>query len=354
MSWSAAFERIEAARGEVGASTFFEFNTLAALLIFEAAALDAWVLEIGMGGRLDAVNVVDPDVAVVVSIGFDHQEYLGTTLEAIAREKAGIFRTRPAGRARQPRHACHRCRSSRGRSARRSSAWASNTATRIDTARWQLPRRSLGLARTCRRRRSWATSQYANAATAIAALEEIAPSRVDDSAGGDSARTRGDAARRRAFKSSRPRSRARRRGSWMWRTIPTPRACWRRICANRRRRADPCRVRNLGRQRCGGNRRGIAWLRRCVVVRIDRRRARPQRCGPGAADCARQVTVPVEAADSVGRGMRGGVGRRASPRIESSSSVPSTPWDRRSTGSRRTTCCRAPSFPNILRRPGPS
>jgi len=91
-----AFERIEAARAEVGL-TFFEFNTLAALLVFDAARLDAWVLEIGMGGRLDAVNVVDPDVAVVVSIGFDHQEYLGTTLEAIAREKAGIFRRgRPA------------------------------------------------------------------------------------------------------------------------------------------------------------------------------------------------------------------------------------------------------------------
>ncbi len=91
-----AFERIEAARGNVGL-TFFEFNTLAALLVFEAAQLDAWVLEIGMGGRLDAVNVVDADVAVVVSIGLDHQEYLGTTLDAIAREKAGIFRKgRPA------------------------------------------------------------------------------------------------------------------------------------------------------------------------------------------------------------------------------------------------------------------
>jgi dihydrofolate synthase/folylpolyglutamate synthase len=88
----AAFEKIEAARGSV-ALTFFEFNALAALLIFDAAALDAWVLEIGMGGRLDAVNVVDPDVAVVTSIGLDHQEYLGDTLEAIAREKAGIFRT---------------------------------------------------------------------------------------------------------------------------------------------------------------------------------------------------------------------------------------------------------------------
>jgi len=87
----AAFERIEAARGDVGL-TFFEYNTLAALLVLEQARLDAWILEVGMGGRLDAVNVVDPDVAVVVSIGFDHQEFLGSTLEAIGREKAGIFR----------------------------------------------------------------------------------------------------------------------------------------------------------------------------------------------------------------------------------------------------------------------
>ena len=101
-----AFERIEAARlsaparggtagegphGEISL-TFFEFNALAAFLIFEAAKLDAWVLEVGMGGRLDAVNTVDASVAVVVSIGLDHQEFLGDTLEAIALEKAGIFR----------------------------------------------------------------------------------------------------------------------------------------------------------------------------------------------------------------------------------------------------------------------
>lgn len=92
----AAFERIEAARG-AAPLTFFEYNTLAALLLFEAAALDAWVLEIGLGGRLDAVNLVDPDVAVVTSIGLDHMDFLGSTLEAIGREKAGIFRSgRPA------------------------------------------------------------------------------------------------------------------------------------------------------------------------------------------------------------------------------------------------------------------
>jgi dihydrofolate synthase/folylpolyglutamate synthase len=82
-----------AARGDGAISlTFFEYNALAAFLVFESAGLDAWVLEVGMGGRLDAVNVVDPTVAVVVSIGLDHQEFLGATPEAIAREKAGIFR----------------------------------------------------------------------------------------------------------------------------------------------------------------------------------------------------------------------------------------------------------------------
>lgn len=91
-----AFERIETARAGAGSDavslTFFEYNALAALLIFDAARLDAWVLEVGLGGRLDAVNVVDATVAVVVSIGLDHQEFLGQTLDAIAREKAGIFR----------------------------------------------------------------------------------------------------------------------------------------------------------------------------------------------------------------------------------------------------------------------
>jgi len=91
-----AFERIETARTGAGPDavslTFFEYNALAAFLIFDAAQLDAWVLEVGLGGRLDAVNVVDATVAVVVSIGLDHQEFLGDTRDAIAREKAGVFR----------------------------------------------------------------------------------------------------------------------------------------------------------------------------------------------------------------------------------------------------------------------
>jgi dihydrofolate synthase/folylpolyglutamate synthase len=92
----AAFERIADALGP-DSLTYFEFNTLAALLVFEQAALDAWVLEVGLGGRLDAVNVVDADVAIVASVGLDHMDYLGPDEEAIGHEKAGIFRAgRPA------------------------------------------------------------------------------------------------------------------------------------------------------------------------------------------------------------------------------------------------------------------
>lgn len=92
----AAFERIEAARGAT-TLTFFEHNTLAALLIFEQRAVDVAVLEVGLGGRLDATNLVDAAVAVLCSVGLDHREWLGETREAIAAEKAGIFRPhRPA------------------------------------------------------------------------------------------------------------------------------------------------------------------------------------------------------------------------------------------------------------------
>lgn len=92
----AAFERIDTARG-ADTLTFFEFNTAAALLVFADAQLDAVVLEVGMGGRLDAVNVVDADVALITSIDLDHCEWLGCDRETIAHEKAGILRAgRPA------------------------------------------------------------------------------------------------------------------------------------------------------------------------------------------------------------------------------------------------------------------
>jgi len=92
----AQFERIEAARGEISLS-YFEFATLAALLLFDAGRLDVAVLEVGMGGRLDAVNIVDADCAIVTSVDIDHTEWLGDTREKIGLEKAHVFRAgRPA------------------------------------------------------------------------------------------------------------------------------------------------------------------------------------------------------------------------------------------------------------------
>ncbi len=86
-----AFERIEAVRGNE-ALTYFEFGTLAALLVFADANIDTWVLEIGMGGRLDAVNAVEPTAGLITNIALDHCDWLGTDLESIAVEKAGIMR----------------------------------------------------------------------------------------------------------------------------------------------------------------------------------------------------------------------------------------------------------------------
>lgn len=91
-----AFERIEDARGEIPL-TYFEFGTLAAFEQFAHAGIDVAVLEVGMGGRLDAVNALDADCAIVTSVDIDHASWLGATREAIGYEKAGIFRAgRPA------------------------------------------------------------------------------------------------------------------------------------------------------------------------------------------------------------------------------------------------------------------
>ena len=91
-----AFEAVEAARVDATpgpvALTYFEFGTLAALWLFHAANLDLAVLEVGLGGRLDAVNVVDPDVAVITTVDIDHVEWLGGDRESIGYEKAGIAR----------------------------------------------------------------------------------------------------------------------------------------------------------------------------------------------------------------------------------------------------------------------
>jgi len=86
-----AFQRVDDARGEV-ALTYFEFGTLAALEIFATSALDVVILEVGLGGRLDAVNIIDPDLALITTVDIDHVEWLGSSREAIGREKAGIMR----------------------------------------------------------------------------------------------------------------------------------------------------------------------------------------------------------------------------------------------------------------------
>lgn len=86
-----AFERIEAARGETPI-TYFEYATLAALDVFGRAGLDLAILEVGMGGRLDATNLVDADVAVITTVDLDHMEHLGPDRETIGAEKAGILR----------------------------------------------------------------------------------------------------------------------------------------------------------------------------------------------------------------------------------------------------------------------
>lgn len=86
-----AFSAVEAARGEISL-TYFEMGTLAAFWLFERAGLDFAVLEVGLGGRLDAVNLIDADLALITSIGLDHADWLGDTRESVAFEKAGILR----------------------------------------------------------------------------------------------------------------------------------------------------------------------------------------------------------------------------------------------------------------------
>lgn len=87
----AAFEHVEAVRGDVPL-TYFEFGTLAALVVFDKAGVDAVILEVGMGGRLDAVNAVEPDAGLITNVSLDHCDWLGNDIDSIAFEKAGIMR----------------------------------------------------------------------------------------------------------------------------------------------------------------------------------------------------------------------------------------------------------------------
>ena len=165
-----AFERIEAARGQT-TLTFFEYNALAALLIFADEVLDVAILEVGLGGRLDATNLLDADAAVLVSVGLDHRDWLGDTLELIGAEKAGIFRAgRPAvlGTPQMPASvfAMIATRGARGVIAERDFRW------QVRREGWDYAGPGLTLPALPASQLA-GEIQYRNAATAIAALEAL-------------------------------------------------------------------------------------------------------------------------------------------------------------------------------------
>jgi dihydrofolate synthase/folylpolyglutamate synthase len=172
----AAFERIEAARGAT-TLTFFEYNTLAALQLFAERGVELALLEVGLGGRLDATNLVAADVAVVCSIGFDHRDWLGETLEEIGGEKAGIFRSgRPAvlGTARMPAsvYGAIAHLGAKPIVAEREFSWQMEPDSG-DPPRWRYRGARLSLADLPPSALA-GSIQYRNAATALAALEALA------------------------------------------------------------------------------------------------------------------------------------------------------------------------------------
>ncbi|MBW4050883.1 MAG: bifunctional tetrahydrofolate synthase/dihydrofolate synthase [Proteobacteria bacterium] len=174
-----AFERIESARGAT-TLTFFEYNTLAALQLFADRGVELALLEVGLGGRLDATNIIDADVSVLCSVGLDHRDWLGETVEEIGAEKAGIFRAgRPAvlGTARMPAsvHAAIERLGAKPVVAERDFHW------RVEPGcggppRWSYRGSALSLADLPPSALA-GSIQYRNAATALAALESLAAGR---------------------------------------------------------------------------------------------------------------------------------------------------------------------------------
>jgi dihydrofolate synthase/folylpolyglutamate synthase len=176
----AAFEQVEAARAPESL-TYFEFNTLAALLVFRDAGVDLTVLEVGLGGRLDATNLIDADVAVLCSVAMDHRDWLGDTLEAIGAEKAGIFRAgRPVvlGSAQMPATVTGALAAlgTRALVAGEDFTWQVH-----EDGRWDL--RGAGLDfRSLPPPALMGDIQYRNAATALAALRVLIAPRAPDPA----------------------------------------------------------------------------------------------------------------------------------------------------------------------------
>jgi dihydrofolate synthase / folylpolyglutamate synthase len=174
----AAFERIEAARGAT-TLTFFEYNTLAALQLFAERGVELALLEVGLGGRLDATNLIDADVSVVCSVGLDHRDWLGETLEEIGAEKAGIFRAARAavlGTARMPAsvYSAIARLGAKPIVAEKDFSWQLQTGSR-GAPRWSYRGARLGLSDLPPSALA-GSIQYRNAATALAALEALAAS----------------------------------------------------------------------------------------------------------------------------------------------------------------------------------
>jgi folylpolyglutamate synthase/dihydrofolate synthase len=232
----AAFQAVEAARaGRDDAPvplTYFEFGTLAALKLFAERDLDLAVLEVGLGGRLDAVNLVDADVAVVTTVDLDHQDWLGDTIEAIGFEKAGIARAwKPLilGDDDPPSSVLGHAYAI-GASALRVGCDFFFEPDHDHPTRWHW--RELGFALQLPMPALRAPVQLRNAAVAIAAVRALPGSEDWDEAASPKPGWRRDCSGSSAM--------AARFGS-MSATTPRPRVRWRRPCARRRSPAAPMR-----------------------------------------------------------------------------------------------------------------
>ena len=165
-----AFARIEEARLDISL-TYFEFGTLAAALIFHEARLDALILEVGLGGRLDAVNIFDADCAIIASVDLDHMAYLGNDRESIGREKAGIMRSGRAAICADPNPPLTLIEHARaiGAHLRLIGRDFGYSADRLQWSFWGPAARRAALALPALR----GEHQLANASAAIAALDEL-------------------------------------------------------------------------------------------------------------------------------------------------------------------------------------
>ena len=175
----ASFERIEAARGAIP-QTYFEFGTLAAIDLIARASVDVAILEVGLGGRLDAVNIVDADVAVVTTVDLDHQDWLGNDRDSIGREKAGIARAgRPVvvGEPAPPQGLLDALRGIGADIVRAGEAFRVQSANVAAAGEWSWVHRD-GTALALPFPALAAPVQLANAATAIAAIHALG-TRVD-------------------------------------------------------------------------------------------------------------------------------------------------------------------------------